>query len=63
MNDCSVVIFNLGLHYDVHSMLNRYYGPHKLVDDMHATITYMVDFISAKTNRIAVWRSVFGVLL
>jgi len=62
MDRCSVVIANLGLHYDVHTGDLHNYGPRQFsfADDMRAVITYLADFeaSSSKNNsRLAIWRS------
>mmetsp|Transcript_15252 Transcript_15252/g.27601 ORF Transcript_15252/g.27601 Transcript_15252/m.27601 type:complete len:274 (-) Transcript_15252:501-1322(-) len=61
MDGCSVVIANLGLHYDVHTgfLVN---APRKIsfADDMRAVITYLADFeasSSENNRRLAIWRS------
>mmetsp|Transcript_25055 Transcript_25055/g.52417 ORF Transcript_25055/g.52417 Transcript_25055/m.52417 type:complete len:346 (-) Transcript_25055:15-1052(-) len=60
MDDCNVVIMNLGLHYEPHTKDMRgthWYEP-KLVDDWRGAITYLVDFVSSQKDRKAVWRLV-----
>ena len=67
MEDCNILSLNLGLHYNARSkdMEATHYhasqtdsGPRpKLLDDFKAGITHLVDFISSKKNRVAVWRS------
>ena len=67
MEDCNILSLNLGLHYNARSkdMEATHYhesqidsGPRpRLIDDFRAGISYLVDFISSKKNRIAVWRS------
>jgi len=67
MEDCNILSLNLGLHYNARSkdMEATHYhesqtdsGPRpKLIDDWKAGITYLVDFISSKKDRVAVWRS------
>ena len=54
---CQIVIANLGLHYHAvgESRGIHWYQP-KLEDDIKAAITYLVDFESSQSNRIAVWR-------
>jgi len=39
-------------------MPNKYYGRHTLSEDVRGAITFLVDFVAAKENRIAVWRLV-----
>mmetsp|Transcript_30025 Transcript_30025/g.63668 ORF Transcript_30025/g.63668 Transcript_30025/m.63668 type:complete len:329 (+) Transcript_30025:255-1241(+) len=64
MQDCNVVILNLGLHYDARNegMLGTHWGRPKLMDDFRAAITYLVDFVASGENRTAVWRLVFYLL-
>mmetsp|Transcript_18160 Transcript_18160/g.39515 ORF Transcript_18160/g.39515 Transcript_18160/m.39515 type:complete len:602 (+) Transcript_18160:168-1973(+) len=59
MNECTIVSFNLGLHYNARApgIPNGYYGQHTLSDDIRGAITFLMDFVAAKENRIAVWRS------
>ena len=63
MDDCNVVVMNLGLHYRAHGeMIGFRFGGPKYTDDVMAAMTYMADFASATTSagrdRIMVWRSV-----
>lgn len=56
MEDCNIVIMNLGLHYDPRGdMLGKHYAP--LMQDMYAAITYLANFTSTEDDRIAIWRS------
>jgi hypothetical protein len=58
MEDCNIVIMNLGLHYDPRGeMLGKHYAP--LIEDMYAAITYLTNLTNSKNNnsRIAIWRS------
>lgn len=57
MKDCDVVSVNLGVHYSpTGNMYGKWYFGQKLWDDTMAAITYLVEFVSAKPNRVAVWR-------
>ena len=59
MEDCNIVVYNLGLHYNARSEgMNgiHWYSP-KHVDDFRAAITYLVDFVSSNKG-VAVWRLV-----
>ena len=59
MDDCNMVVYNLGLHYNARSEgMNgiHWYGP-KYIDDFRAAITYLVDFVSSRKG-VAVWRLV-----
>ena len=61
MEECTVLVLNLGLHYDAHKagMKGTHWGSPigslKFEDDFHAAITYMVDFIVSHQGT-AVWR-------
>lgn len=56
MEDCNIVIMNLGLHYDTRGhMYHSSYQP--LIADMYAALTYLTNFTSLKRDRIALWRS------
>lgn len=55
MEDCNVIVMNLGLHYKPHGNHTGKISRHNLMDDMKAAITYMANFTASKTNRIAVW--------
>jgi hypothetical protein len=53
MDDCNVVIFNIGLHYDAHGEMT---GTHiKFDNDIKAVITHLTDFLS-QGDCFAVWR-------
>eukprot|EP01083_Nonionella_stella_P050615 134589_1 len=39
------------------SQINKKGPRPRFLDDFRASITYLVDFISSKNNRIAIWRS------
>ena len=56
MEECDIVILNLGLRYDAHSLLGANYGSPKFLDDFRAAVTYLVDFVASRKDRIAVWR-------
>jgi hypothetical protein len=63
MDDCDVVVMNLGLHYSSRGdMRGTHFGSPKYRDDVMAAMTYMADFASDTTmsgrDRIMVWRSV-----
>ena len=57
MEGCTVLVLNLGLHYDARNagMTGIRWGGPKFEDDFHAAITYMVDFIVSHQGT-AVWR-------
>mmetsp|Transcript_28673 Transcript_28673/g.46549 ORF Transcript_28673/g.46549 Transcript_28673/m.46549 type:complete len:238 (+) Transcript_28673:3-716(+) len=57
MEDCSVIIMNLGLHYHPDGNHTGKETRHPLMDDMLAAIMYLSNFTASKDNRIAVWRS------
>ena len=57
MEDCNVIIMNLGLHYNPLGNHTGRETRHTLMDDMLAAITYLSNFTASKDNRIAVWRS------
>ncbi|MCP4746578.1 MAG: hypothetical protein GY874_10640 [Desulfobacteraceae bacterium] len=57
MEDCNVVVMNLGLHYYPDGNHTGKETRHTLMDDMLAAITYLSNFTASKDNRIAVWRS------
>ena len=59
--DCSVVIGNLGLHYDensgeMHNAINILLL-NTLSGDLRAFLGWMLDFTTAGSNRLAIWRS------
>ena len=57
MKDCDVVSVNLGVHYEsTGNMYGKWFYNEKLRDDTMAAITYLVEFVSEKPNRVAVWR-------
>ena len=59
MDDCNIVIVNLGLHYNSqqNEMRSKHWGNPTLKDDFTAAITYMVDFVNrnigSKNNKDA----------
>mmetsp|Transcript_13429 Transcript_13429/g.29162 ORF Transcript_13429/g.29162 Transcript_13429/m.29162 type:complete len:292 (-) Transcript_13429:138-1013(-) len=61
MDDCSIVIANLGLHYNRRTGALANAPPSRkgalLANDFRAAITYLTDFTSSGDNRIAIWRS------
>ncbi|KAL7552226.1 hypothetical protein ACHAWF_016996, partial [Thalassiosira exigua] len=58
MEDCHVLVLNLGLHYQHYgNMTGLRWGWPSYADDFRAALTYLVDFVSSKEGRIAVWRS------
>lgn len=61
MEDCDVVVLNLGLHYDARNerMSGTHWGQPKFKDDFRAALTFLVDFVAQRRDRIAIWRSVF----
>lgn len=57
MDDCDVLIYTLGIHYDSRGdMIGNHYGNNKFADDFQAAVTSLVDFSS--NGKIAVWRSI-----
>ncbi|KAL7540222.1 hypothetical protein ACHAXR_009953 [Thalassiosira sp. AJA248-18] len=61
LDDCSVIICNLGLHYNIETgQQSNAMGKTKgstLANDFRAAITYLADFASSGDNRVAIWRS------
>mmetsp|Transcript_8792 Transcript_8792/g.19705 ORF Transcript_8792/g.19705 Transcript_8792/m.19705 type:complete len:395 (-) Transcript_8792:303-1487(-) len=57
MEDCNVIVMNLGLHYNSDGDHMGKETRHPLMDDMLASITYLTNFTASKANRVAVWRS------
>lgn len=57
MEDCNIVVMNLGLHYMPNGNHTGKQTRRPLVDDLQATITYLANFSSSNENRISVWRS------
>ncbi|KAL7534598.1 hypothetical protein ACHAXR_005984 [Thalassiosira sp. AJA248-18] len=57
MEDCNVIVMNLGLHYNSDGVHMGKETRHTLMDDMLAAINYLTNFTASKDNRIAVWRS------
>jgi hypothetical protein len=57
MEDCNIVVMNLGLHYLPTGNHTGKQTRRPLMDDLHAAFTYLANFTSASQNRIAVWRS------
>ena len=61
MDECDVLILNLGLHYDARgAMIGQHYGPNRLEDDFRAAVTFLAGFASSRTpgeGRTAVWQS------
>jgi hypothetical protein len=56
MDDCDVVIFNIGLHYGAHGeMRGTHFDSPQFSDDMKAVITHLTDF-SSQGDRLAIWR-------
>lgn len=56
MEDCNIVIMNLGLHYDSRGEM---YGLNyqSLIEDTFAAFTYLANFTSQRDDRIGIWRS------
>ena len=45
MDECDVLILNLGLHYDARgAMIGQHYGPNRLEDDFRAAVTFLAGF-------------------
>ena len=57
MEDCNIVVMNLGLHYLPTGNHTGKQTRRPLVDDLSATFTYLANFSSVTENRIAIWRS------
>lgn len=61
MDNCSIAIANLGLHYDEESGLLSNYNRGRQIpsldNDLRAMIAYLVDFDSTDKNRVAIYRS------
>ena len=57
MEDCNIVVMNLGLHYLPSGNHTGKQTRRPLVDDLRATFTYLANYSSAAENRIAIWRS------
>jgi len=58
MEDCNIVIMNLGLHYSPDNNHTGRQTRRPLMDDLRATFTYLANFTSSENkNRVAVWRS------
>ena len=64
MDDCNIVVYNLGLHYHAHSkeMNGIHWSGPKYIDDFRAAITSLVDFVSSRKG-VAVWRLVLFFLV
>ena len=57
LEECNVVIMNLGLHYKPTGNHTGKETRRPLFDDMRAAITYLSNFTASADNRVAVWRS------
>ena len=58
-NDCDVLIYTLGIHYDAHGeMIGKHYGNNKFVDDFRAAITFLTEFNARNGDNVAIWRSI-----
>ena len=57
MEECNIVIMNLGFHYSSEGDHIGRWNKHPLMDDVRAAITYLTNFTAARKNRISVWRS------
>ena len=62
LDDCDIVITNLGLHYSAKTgnLTNPYSDPTPiptLGDGILASIIHLADFASSDTDKIAIWRS------
>ena len=57
MEECNIVIMNLGLHYWSSGQNIGIGNKNRLIDDVRAAITYLSNFTASKENRIAIWRS------
>lgn len=57
MESCNIVVMNLGLHYMPTGNYTGKQTRRPLMDDLHASFTYLANFSSSSENRISVWRS------
>ena len=56
MEDCNIIVMNLGLHYSPRGkMYGKSFQP--LIGDMFAALTYLTNFTSSRDDRVAIWRS------
>jgi hypothetical protein len=57
MDECDIIIYTLGIHYDARGeMIGSRYGKNTFVDDFQAAVTSLADF--SNNGKIAIWRSI-----
>lgn len=57
MEDCNVVVMNLGLHYQPTGNHTGKQTRRPLVDDLRAAYTYLANFTAGNEKKVSVWRS------
>lgn len=57
MENCNIVVMNMGLHYKPDGDHIGKQTRKPLVEDLRAAFTYLANFSSSNENRVSVWRS------